>query len=217
MEENREEFVKEINTWFQKTKHKRLETQEEGYQRRLFRYVGVLIVVVLIISGTLWGTYQRGWVGWWSRTILSIFNLPVAEIGKHKILFRDYFKERAPVEFFLKTDNNSSLAKSDISHIVLQKMIENEIIRILLEEKGIVVSDMELKEARGEFFPGISRQTLAKASFDSYHLSENDFRDTVIRPLLERKKLATELGGETALQRAIQEFREENEVKIFVK
>lgn len=208
-------FIQEILEWCKNSKKKLLPMKEARYRRRLIWIAGLVIALVLMSSGTLWGVYQRGWDNWWTQIILTLLNPPVAQVGEKKISFRKYSKERAPVEFFMKKES-SQITEEDVSRIVQEKIVEREMIRILLEEKGILVSKFEAQEAEEKFFPGISKETLHRVSFENYHLYPEDFQKMVIRPLLEREKLEAELGGSQALASALEQFRKERGVKIYL-
>jgi len=137
------------------------------------------------------------------RAIADVLPIPAAKVGTHAILYREYLKTYDTVKTFV----NSKAAKdqklnvpidANLAKSTLEKLIYQEALSELAEQKKVTVTDEELRAFFTDVVSAASSTTpdVGVYLLDNFGWNEEDFRQNVLRPALLEQKLGTEMMNE---------------------
>ncbi len=187
-------------------KKDQLKKEESGEIWREFLRLGLiaLTVIVFCFGALVYGVYFAGWQNSLVDAVASGLPLPIASIEGNKMIYlNDYSLNSKAIKRFLESKDAASgdqkfdfgsedgLKKlSIIKKNILSELIENKIIRILAEEKGINFSLDQAKEIGDQI---LNREGKKEENVSSmrmlYGWQRDDFAQRVVLPLLYREKL----------------------------
>lgn len=157
------------------------------------------------------GIYSLKWEGKTTTSVVEILPFPVARVGTHWIRYSDYLENvRSQRQFYEKQDfsvvgrtidfttKEGELQFLELKRVVLWRMIERELIRVKLEERGIVVTTADVeREFERRLLEVGNRQTITANIRDFYGWSLTDFRNRFVEPQIEREYLEESLRNDT--------------------
>ena len=203
-----------------KEENENLAEEKEVINDDLMRFIRiVLIALVLLIATVLttgWGLYKLNWQNSFSETVSRFIPYPIATVNyTNWITFDEYNKNVKSIKKFLENKEtafkNSGFDFSTedglkrlavIKKNVLNQLIENRMVKLLAEERGIKISSGEIADTTTKILTrdGQEKENLAQLSL-LYGWDANDFRDQVISNLLYREKLETLIKGQGELDK----------------
>ncbi len=180
----------------------------DNFDRGLIRLLRwVLIFITLFVATffvTGWGIYRLNWQNSFSNSVARVIPYPAAIVNyTNWISFNDYNQNIQSIRKYLESkeaaykgsgfdfSTDEGLKRlAIIKKNVLNQLIENRIIRILAEKRGIKVSDAELSDTTNKILArdNQEKENLTQLSL-LYGWGSDDFQKRVVKDLLYRDKL----------------------------
>jgi hypothetical protein len=176
---------------------------------KLYTIVGVtsaVLVFAVLGTGLVYDVYSRRADDAFAKSIGAMF--PAAKVGAHTISYGDFLKSRDT----LKTYLNSDLAKQegmsqpmtiDLEKGALDRLVREQVVKELAAKRDLSVSDQDVKSAYDKFVQEASSSTkndVPTVIRDTFHWSEAEYRENVIRPILLEQLAAQSLASSTDAQ-----------------
>ena len=168
--------------------------------RRIRRWPFVIVLIILVLPVAGWATlYYFGVDDVSVRFAASFLPLPAGRIGGQTVLLRDLYVEvdrqikLAAVPLFSTTHPATAVDRRwAFFSLVDQQLIHNE-----LQRRQLAVDASQVTTAMDRISRGVgSSSNLATWVYTSYNLDLPEFREFVVRPLLEGQTLAIALAAD---------------------
>ncbi|MBU1348956.1 SurA N-terminal domain-containing protein [Patescibacteria group bacterium] len=166
--------------------------------------VTALIVLLAVGIGITYAVFVSRSESGWVRTVASALPIPAAKVGSRDILYRDFLKTRDTVKVFIA----SEAAKDQgldvpfdvaLETNVLEKLIRQAAVEEQAAEKGIEVTDSELRAFFSDVVAAASSTTpdVGVYLLENFGWNEEDFRQNVLKPALLEQRVGTALAEQT--------------------
>ncbi|MBU1032923.1 MAG: SurA N-terminal domain-containing protein [Patescibacteria group bacterium] len=175
--------------------------------KKWFYILGVLLVVLILVgvaASFSWAVFVKRSDSQVVRSISNILPVPAAKLGDESILYSEFLKTRDTLAIFLESEaaNEQQLAEEmnvDLEKNVLEKLLNEAALDELAEEKGIEVSEEDLRSFFADVVTAASTTTpdVGLYLLESFGWSEEDFRQNVLRPAILEQQLSIALAGES--------------------
>lgn len=160
-----------------------------------FVYGLVAVLVVLLLGG--WGFVKYS-VNNLSEnpTIVKAakaLKIPAATVNGDKILYSDYVDNKKTLKKFYESQPqgfNANLSDDQISQQIISRLVANNILEQVAEERGISVTQDDIKSAKDEIkkkFP--SEKKLKEVVQNRYGWTMDKYVENVIRPTVLKRKV----------------------------
>ncbi len=159
--------------------------------------IGVVVLIVVGLATEGVGMYRFYFDDPVTRWITIHLPYPVAGVGNHMLRYSDYKdSERALTQYF-KTDRNLDLTTDenreslqDLRKSILDRMIEDRVVRDLAIQNDVVVTDADVQKELDTIKQQIpTDQALGDALKQLYGWTQDQFVDRVVRPQAQLTKL----------------------------
>lgn len=175
--------------------------------RKLFGLLLALIIVILLAGMGVFtlGVYRLGLQGKWVDTVLAAVPLPVATSNGGLIRYHTYLEDLATLRYYFANNptatSNGSVPPNDqdLKKIVLNRLVYDAILKRVVEENKITVTDKELAD---------QLQTIATQSGESdingllkklYGMTPEQFKKKILLPYLWFQKYDEKISSDTSL------------------
>lgn len=200
------------------------------------RVIGTVIAVIVILLVVLGGTAALGWEVYVKRSdssviraVTNVLPIPAARLGSRVVLYRDFVHGRDTLKKFLaspaaKEEELNVAFDIQLEQNVLEKLLVQQSLEELADQKKITVSGDELRQAYAEALAASSStsQDPSQYLYENFGWDEEDFRQNVLRPILLEQKLTAVYAQENAtdtdaLNRAVATRMEQKDVVRYVR
>lgn len=156
------------------------------------------------------------------------FWLPAAKIGSHNITYGEFLTTRDTVRRYLNSSAAQDMALSqpvtaEVEKNALLRLIRERIVTDLAQEKGVVVSDEEVRNAFTTMVADTSSTipNVAQYLSENFGWTEEEYRSKVIRPVLLEERVAETFSSSTDQSLKMEEYVSDRmakpDVKIYLK
>ncbi|MCI0479619.1 SurA N-terminal domain-containing protein [Candidatus Uhrbacteria bacterium] len=155
--------------------------------------VGVVLLVALLAAAVAmaYGTFISRSDSPFIRGTASALRLPAAKVGSRTVLYGDFARSRDTVKVFIASEaaKEQGLAvafDAELEKNVLEKLIRQAAVEEYAEEKGIAVTDGELRAFFADVVAAASSTTpdVGVYLLENFGWNEEDFRQNVLKPAL---------------------------------
>ncbi|MFA5047597.1 MAG: peptidylprolyl isomerase [Patescibacteria group bacterium] len=164
-------------------------------------FVVLLIIFVLVLD--VFGIYRLGWKDSFSYQTAKYLSLPAASVDGHKITVASYLDDLKLLEMALanKREGIVNIASYGSNG---EKIINRLVAIYLIEQKNAgymqSVSDKDVADQLASIIQQMGSQRTAEQNiFDLYGLNLNQFRDKILKPLMEREALQSAIINDESL------------------
>lgn len=201
-------------------------------KRTILTVIIVIVVLLALLGGTAalgWGVYVKRSDSSVVRGITNVLPVPAARLGSRVVLYRDFLHSRDTLKKFLSSpaaqqEGLNVPFDAQLEQNALEKLLVQQALEELAEQKKIAVSDDELRQYYSEVLSATSSTTQDPSQYllDNFGWDEEDFRQNVLRPALLEQKLSAAFSQENttdtdALNRAVAERMEQKDVVRYVR
>ncbi len=191
-----------------KTIDKNQRKEREGTEAVFKEFIrfGLIGLTILVFSfgALIYGIYFAGWQNSLVDTVASKLPLPIASVqGKKMVYLDDYIFNSKAIKRFLESkeavvgDQKFDFGSEEglkrllmVKKSILSELIENQIIKILAEEKGINFSISQAETVGEQILNREGKKDENMVSMRMlYGWRREDFIERVVLPLLYREKL----------------------------
>jgi hypothetical protein len=193
----------------------------------------IAVVVFLVLLGATvgmgWEIFVKRSDGKIVRFVSSAVPIPAGRMGSRTVLYRDFLKARDTLKVFLASPAAKEQGMEvpfdiNLERNVLEKLLVQEALEELAEERKIAVSEEELRKYFTEVLAATSSTTpdVGVYLLENFGWNEEDFRQQVLRPSLLEQKLGQELATSQpndpdALNRLVAARMEKGDVVRYVR
>ncbi len=179
--------------------------EKDIFFRQILRIGLIILTIILSIAGAMiYGVYFGSWQNSLVETVSSVVPFPIASINGKKMVYLDeYNHNNKAIRRFLENkeaasgDKSFDFASDDglkrlavVKKSVMGELIENKIIQILAEEKGIRFTPDQAKTVALQIINRDNKKEENMVSMNMlYGWQSDDFSEKVVLPLLYREKL----------------------------
>lgn len=192
--------------------------------------VSILGAIILVALAVIWLAYavyiQRSDAK--AVRVLGSW-LPAAKVGSKTISYGDFLNTRDTIKVYMKSEAAKGAGLSgpitaEVEKNALDRMIREIITKQLAENRKVSVSDEEVRASFAMLVQQTSSTMPDPAQYlvDTFHWTEDQFRNRVIRPALEEERVAqtyasTTQDQQTAFEGIMVERMKSSEVKVYLK
>jgi len=193
----------------------------------------IAVVVFLVLLGATvgmgWEIFVKRSDGKVVRFVSSTVPIPAGRMGSRTVLYRDFLKARDTLKVFLASPAAKEQGMEvpfdiNLERNVLEKLLVQEALEELAEERKVTVSEEELRQYFTEVLSATSSTTpdVGVYLLENFGWNEEDFRQQVLRPSLLEQKLGQELATSQpndpdALNRLVAARMEKGDVVRYVR
>lgn len=178
------------------------------------RWIPITIAIgslfLLLLGGTAfmaWQIFVKRSDAGYVRSISSALPIPAARLGSRVVLYRDFLNSRETLKTFLaspaaKEQEMNVPFDANLERNALEKLLVQEALEEIAEERQIVVTEEELRQYFTEVLSAASSTTPDVGSFllQNFGWNEEDFRQQVLRPALLEQKISADLAQEAGAE-----------------
>jgi hypothetical protein len=200
--------------------------QPEKYPSSVGR-LGLLVGVILCIGFTALfvGIGVVGLYGLSSdavpfRLLAQVFPFPAARVNGDLIRYSVWSADTRAFVGLAEAGKESipdALTRHDIAQNVLDRLVRNQVLERITEEKGIHVTDSEVDAEYARVTGKKEDAVSMKASLKALGWSVADLKTQIIRPYLLGKRLTERMGSVAAGDALLQKALKEAEVEVYVR
>ncbi|MFB6226428.1 MAG: peptidylprolyl isomerase [Candidatus Paceibacteria bacterium] len=180
-----------------------------------FVYGIIAVIVVLLLGG--WGFVKYS-VNNMSEnpTIVKaakVLKIPAATVNGDKILYSKFVDNKKTLEQFYGSQPqgfNANLSDDQISQQIISRLVANKILEQVAEERGIKVTQKDIKSAKDEIkkkFP--SEDKLKQVVQNRYGWTMDKYVENVIRPTVLKRKVKQDYLSENSTNTSTKNKAEE--------
>ena len=164
-------------------------------------FVVLLLVFVFVVD--IFGIYRLGWKDSFSYQTAKYLSLPAASVNGYTIKMSDYFDDLRLLEMALANKREGIV--NVMSYGSNGEKIINRLVAIyLIEQKDSAykksVSEMDVSDQMTSIVQQMGGTLQAQQNiFDLYGLNLNQFRDKILKPLMEREALQAAIINDESL------------------
>lgn len=156
-------------------------------------------VVVLAIAVLLYGFYGLGWKGGFIDRMTNALPFPAVITNSKVITYKEYRDDLDTLRYYFSnnpmgTESGAAPSESEIVVTVLNRLVYDNVLRSLVKEHNIAVTEEELEaqlqtiaESQG------SREEVSKLLSQLYGWDEAQFKEKILKPYIWLTKLETVL------------------------
>jgi SurA-like protein len=167
--------------------------------------LSIFTVLAFGATGLLYAVYiQRSDVRI-VRSVASAF--PAARIGSRTVSYGDFLRSRDTLRIYLASEaaQESGLAQDmnpDVEKNALERLVREKALEEMAAEKNVVVPDEDVRASFAQLVLTTSSTIPNVAEYleKTFHWTEEDFREHVMRPAILEERLAATLTSSTAEQ-----------------
>ncbi|MBP9864726.1 SurA N-terminal domain-containing protein [Patescibacteria group bacterium] len=197
---------------------------------RIMPIVSVLGAVILVAGAVIWMAYAVYIQRSDAKIVRTLGSwLPAAQVGPKTIRYGEFLDTRDTIRIYLSSEaaKGAGLAgplTSEVEKNALDRMIREQITLQLAENRKVTVTDEEVRAAFASLIQQTSSTMPDPAQYltDTFHWTEDQFRNRVIRPALEEERVAqtyasTTQEQQTAFESIMAERIKSSDVKTYLK
>ena len=170
----------------------------------LVAIVSVLLVVICFVGAVGVGYYKLGWRNSFVSSVMSALPYPVASVDGHYVYYDDWRFEIEAVQH-LNNARQAGLTDEQIESDVMNKLIDDVILKKLAGRFGVTVSEQEIDEHVAKLAEQSGGEQAFRASVrDFFNWDLETFKKHVLR---------SELLGQKLVEQAPQSEEALNEIK----
>lgn len=161
---------------------------------------GMIFCILLLVLIFLFGLYKFNWHGGLTRTIVKVVPLPIARVGWNFITYKEFDENLLFLEKYYENFEERRPQKTD--KLVLDKLIQEALIKKLVKKYNVITSKQEIKTASLTLLPGYeSEEELEKQLEEIFDWSLKKYQKKVVRPYLEQQKLADKISTDAEINK----------------
>ncbi len=170
----------------------------------LVAIVSVLLVTICFVGAVGVGYYKLGWRNSFVSSVMSALPYPVASVDGYYVYYDDWRFEIEAVQHLNKA-RQAGLTDEQIENDVMEKLIDDVILKKLAGRFGITVSEQEIDEHVAKLAEQSGGEQAFRASVrDFFNWDLETFKEHVLR---------SELLGQKLVEQAPQSEEALNEIK----
>jgi hypothetical protein len=201
--------------------------------KRLILTGVIAVSVLLVIAGAsaclAWQIFVKRSDAGYVRSVASVLPIPAGRVGSRVVLYRDFLTSRETLKTFLESPAAKDQGMSvpfdvNLERNALEKLLVQQVLEEIAEEKRVTVSEEELRQYFSEVLAATSSTTPDVGSYllQNFGWSEEDFRQEVLKPALLEQKISAALAEESkgdpdALNRLVAARMEKDDVVRYVR
>jgi parvulin-like peptidyl-prolyl isomerase len=157
----------------------------------------VVVLAVIVVGFGVWlytGKFTSA-----KATVFDKASLPVAMVNSRLISAKDFLQRYNVAKELAKSDD--SIKPQEVQGQILDQLVDNEKLEILSDRNNVTVTDQEIEDQYkgvvGQFTG--DEESFSQALKETYGLSVEDFKSSVIRPDVLRSNLNIWFNGQESL------------------
>ncbi len=151
---------------------------------RLWLHIFTIIILgVAIYAGLVMFRPDRHWT-----TVAKVLPWPAAYVNGHFIMLSEVNSNTAPIIRLYESKLNRKLYSEEIAKVeagALDKLINDQLISLVIKDRHIVVTEAMLKQARQDFIQSFSdERAMRQFVATSYGWTYDEFEQNIMKPYL---------------------------------
>ncbi|MEK7168046.1 MAG: peptidylprolyl isomerase, partial [Patescibacteria group bacterium] len=165
-------------------------------------YIAVAVVVLITAIDVL-GMYRFGWQDNFSRQVSNILPFPAGTVNNKMIRLSDYLSDVKTIQLALQNDRegvDGLVTGANVNERIFNRLALNTLLAQELKNRNQSVTSKELEQVWVSLVNVSGEKQIKESIRNMYGLSESQFKEKVLKPLLMKDKLQALITQDESLK-----------------